>query len=440
MAERNLDIIPNTEKHFFDFNSPNLSRESGPRNSYEFNDSGDSSHEDRDENKNRINQMKSCMFEIEADLLKGKILPYCSIQKYHKDLERMNDQLNELYGVITDHKVLKSANDLTKSINNCYQLIQEQHNNSPKPRQSIPPLPPRGNSINHNESSSKVLSCVTVQEFQSFLDQRIEKLQVEVSNQIANYIADSEKRIVEKVLNFVRSDYNRLEAECLKSRNDLNKNISNLENRDRIYDERWNATNNRFQSLSEEISLLNVKCSSLSSFAARDGRTSFSDSDVQGIDKTNNNYQSQPRITRQDRNYNDDHLIHQDCQQSYQHNIHHDNEELYQNFHQSYKPNNKEDIHNEYQGHNNHCFTRNNQDDQVSVNSQNSVSSHQETRLIHKINSCGAEIEEMLELDFSTLTTNSAVVAVASYDLPRIEELFTKLEKYEKVAIERDLR
>ena len=41
----------------------------------------------------------------------------------------------------------------------------------------------------------------------------------------------------------------------------------------------------------------------------------------------------------------------------------------------------------------------------------------------------------MLELDFSTLTTNSAVVAVASYDLPRIEELFTKLEKYEKVAI-----
>ena len=87
MAERNLDIIPNTEKHFFDFNSPNLSRESGPRNSYEFNDSGDSSHEDRDENKNRINQMKSCMFEIEADLLKGKILPYCSIQKYHKDPE-----------------------------------------------------------------------------------------------------------------------------------------------------------------------------------------------------------------------------------------------------------------------------------------------------------------------------------------------------------------
>ncbi len=363
--------------------------------------------------------MKSCVSEIETDLMKGKILPHHSIQKYLKDLQRMTDELNKLYGVITD---LKSANDLLKRINNCYQLIQEQHNKSPKPQQSIPPLSPCRNSINHNESSLKVLSGVTVQEFQSFLDQRMEKLQVEVSNQIANCIADSEKRIVEKVLNFVRSDYNRLEAECLKSRNALTKKVNNLESRDRIHDERWNSTNSRFQSLSEEISLLNVKCSSLPSFAARDGRTSFSDSDVEGI-ATNNNYQSQPRIARQDRNYNDDHLIHQDCQQSYQQNINHRNEELHQNFHQSYQPNNKEDFHNEYQGHYNHCFTRNNQDDQVSVKSQNSVSSHQEARLIHKINSCGAEIEEMVELDFSTLTTNSSVVAVASYDLPRMEEL-----------------
>ncbi len=446
MAECNLDMIPNTDKHYFDFDSPILSRKLLSRKSYDIHDSDKSMDECQNETTTKINQLRSCVFEIEAYLKKRNILPYYSLQKYQRDLERMTDELNELYSVITDFDTLVSANNVVKRINNCHQLIQAPHDNIPTPQHTPAPLAQFLNNVDHEEFSSKLLFGVTVKEIELLIDKRMEKLQVDVSNQIANCIADSEKRIIERVMNYVKVDYNRLEAKCMESNSSLNKKVGYLKDRDKIINERLNSTNIRLQSLSEEIRLLKIKCSSVANSFARDGRTSRSDSNYQA-NATNDQCLNQQQMHKQCTNHNEEHHLQSQQRyqnlgiqiphlQSYQQNNPYPNNDEGQDSYQRNQTCNAEDIHGEQQDQIDLSIEQNKQDDHISVCSQISVS---EARFINKINSCGTEIKQMLELDFSTLTTNSSVVAIVTYDLPKMEDLTKQLESFERTAIEKDL-
>ena len=464
---------------------------------------------------NEILSLRPVIFEIEARLNKGEECSSELLKKFTKKLQHATDTINNMYGNISDHEVLASTNNLIKNINKCHELIQKHDS---KGSRSSSTLTPANTVISQNSNKEKEavgpksVTGISAEELASMFDSRLERFQLSTNTQIANCITASENRIIENVLNTVSNEYNGIGVRCIEAKNKLSKSIGVLQERDRVNEERWQATNDRFRTITHEVRLLTTMRDSIkvnnqatdTSSKNFQNQNSIHENDVQDFSSnpqqlhvqqpgTHRNLfeshqqmlQSQQYEEHQPQQFQDYHSkhsrpevghFHSESQyrsnqvppyQEYYSNPEQQSDHQHQAYshrdHQRYQfrnPNQYQDIplnHTNPQIRNsrfdsrqdpqmglnesnsNNLRTKERDGDRASVASHYSVSSTRESRIIRKIDSVGRELRDIVNNDPANLDSIGAVVAVATYDLPRVQELAKQIENLEATAIDKDI-